>query len=295
MASFDIYNAVTERIIRQLEAGCIPWEKPWTGVQSGAVSGATGKPYSLLNQMLLSRPGAYFTFNQIQKMGGTVRKGEKSSMIVFWKQIPIKEENPATGQNTERLIPMLKYYNVFHVSQCDGIPPDVSVIEDHGPETDQAADSIISEYLNRSGVKLEYQKGDKAFYSPSTDRVVLPLREQFQDMAEYYSTAFHELTHSTGHSSRLNRLTGKAFFGNEEYSKEELTAEIGAAALLNHCGIETGRSFRNSAAYIQSWLKVLRNDKRMIVTASGAASKAFDCITTATPKEIYIWEASYFI
>jgi antirestriction protein ArdC len=98
-------------------------------------------------------------------------------------------------------------------------------------------------------------------------------------MAEYYSTAFHELTHSTGHSSRLDRISRRAFFGNEDYSREELVAEIGAAALLNHCGIETADSFKNSAAYIQSWLAVLKNDKRMIVTASGAASRAFEYIT----------------
>ena len=281
MATFDVYSTVTERIIQQLEAGCIPWEKPWAGVQSGAISGATGRPYSLLNQMLLSKPGAYYTFNQIQKMGGTVRKGEKSSMVVFWKQIPIKEEDPATGQQAERMIPMLRYYNVFHISQCDGIAPATVVIESRKPDTDLTADTIISGYLNRSGVKLDHRQGDEAFYSPIPDRVVVPLREQFHDKAEYYSTVFHELAHSTGHASRLNRLTGRAFFGNEEYSKEELTAEIGAAALLNHCGIETKRSFRNSAAYIQSWLNVLQNDKRMIVTASGAAAKAFDYITTA--------------
>jgi antirestriction protein ArdC len=98
-------------------------------------------------------------------------------------------------------------------------------------------------------------------------------------MAEYYSTAFHELTHSTGHSSRLDRISRRAFFGSEDYSREELVAEIGAAALLNHCGIETGSSFKNSAAYIQSWLRALRNDKKMIVTASGAAAKAFELIT----------------
>lgn len=276
--AFDIYTAVTDRIIAQLEQGIIPWNKPWTGIQSGAVSGTTGKPYSLLNQMLLGKPGEWYTWNQIQKLGGKVRKGEKSSMVVFWKQMPIKEEDPATGEKVERLVPMLKYFNVFHVDQCEGIEAKTIEPEAHDPATDNGADAIIADYLQRSGVKLEHRKGDEAFYRPADDRVVLPLREQFQDMAEYYSTAFHELTHSTGHRSRLNRLTGKAFFGNEEYSREELVAEIGAAALMNHCGVETGSSFRNSTAYIQSWLRALRNDKRMIVSASGAAAKAFDLI-----------------
>ena len=277
--AFDIYSAVTDRIIEQLENGIIPWHKPWTGIASGAISGTTGKPYSLLNQMLLGKPGEWYTYNQIQKLGGRVRKGEKSSMVVFWKQTPIKEEDPATGETVERMIPMLKYFNVFHFDQTEGIERKTIDPEAIDPATDSAADAIIADYIQRSGVKLEHRKGDEAFYSPSADRVVLPLREQFQSMAEYYSTAFHELTHSTGHSSRLDRISRRAFFGNEEYSREELVAEIGAAALLNHCGIETGSSFRNSAAYIQSWLRVLRNDKKLIVSASGAAAKAFDLIT----------------
>ena len=115
-------------------------------------------------------------------------------------------------------------------------------------------------------------------YRPSTDEVVLPIRKQFMSTTEYYSTVFHELTHSTGHASRLNRLTQAAFFGSEDYSKEELVAEIGAAALVNHVGLETSNSIRNSAAYIQNWLKVLRDDKRFIVSASGRAEKAVNLI-----------------
>ena len=277
--AFDIYQAVTDRILAQLEQGVIPWHKPWTGIQSGAISGTTGKPYSLLNQMLLGKPGEWYTFNQIQKLGGKIRKGEKSSMVVFWKQCPIKEEDPATGEKVERMIPMLKYFNVFHIDQTEGITAKVIDSEAIDPATDSAVDAIIADYLQRSGVQLEHRTGDEAYYSPSRDKVVLPLREQFQEMAEYYSTAFHELTHSTGHSSRLDRISRRAFFGSEDYSREELVAEIGAAALLNHCGIETGSSFKNSTAYIQSWLRALRNDKKMIVSASGAAAKAFELIT----------------
>lgn len=127
-------------------------------------------------------------------------------------------------------------------------------------------------------MKLLHQEGDRAFYRPSTDEVVLPIRKQFMSTAEYYSTVFHELTHSTGHASRLNRLTQAAFFGSEDYSKEELVAEIGAAALVNHVGLETSNSIRNSAAYIQNWLQVLRDDKRFIVSASGKAEKAVNLI-----------------
>lgn len=276
--AFDIFAAVTDRIITQLEAGCIPWNKPWGGVAGGAISGTTGKPYSLLNQMLLRKPGLYFTFNQIQNLGGHVRKGEKSQMVVFWKQIPTKEQDGQTGEQQEKLIPMLRYYNVFHQDQIDGLKI-VPAEEPKKPTAFPQADDIISNYISRSGVKLEHRIGDEAYYSPVSDRVVLPMMEQFHSSAEYYSTAFHELTHSTGHKSRLDRLRSTAHFGNESYSKEELVAEIGAAALMNHAGLENASTLRNSAAYIQSWLKALRNDKRLIVTASGAASKAFEYIT----------------
>lgn len=277
--AFDIYAAVTDRIIAQLEQGIIPWNKPWTGTQSGPVSGATGKPYSLLNQMLLGKSGEWYTWNQIQKLGGKVRKGEHSSMVVFWKQVPIKETNPDTGKEEQFFVPMLKYFNVFHVDQIDGIEPKTIHPEAMDLASDEAAEAIIQDYTTRCGVTLEHIRGDEAFYAPGSDRVQLPLREQFPRMAEYYSTAFHELTHSTGHPSRLDRISRKAFFGNEEYSKEELVAEIGAASLLNYVGIETDASFRNSAAYIQSWLRALKGDKKMIVTAAGAADKAFQLIT----------------
>lgn len=280
--AFDIYAAVTDRIVQQLEKGVVPWRKPWTGVRSGAISGATGKPYSLLNQMLLAKAGEWYTWNQIQALGGKVRKGEKSSMVVFWKQTPVKDEDPATGEQIERMIPVLKYFNVFHIDQLEGIEAKTIDPEEFDPATDTAADAIIADYLHRSGVTLEHRQGDEAYYSPAVDRVVLPLREQFASMAEYYSTAFHELTHSTGHSRRLDRISRRAFFGNEDYSREELVAEIGAAALLNHCGIETADSFKNSAAYIQSWLRALRNDKKLIVSAAGAAAKAFELITGTT-------------
>ena len=274
--AFDIYSAVTDRIIQQMEQGILPWAKPWGGIAGGAYSGATGKPYSMLNQMLLSKPGAYYTFSQIRKQGGSVRKGAKSQMVVFWKQIPVKEHDSQTGEARESLIPMLRYYNVFHIDQCEGISS--TNVSQEQPHTDEDADNIIRAYLDRSGVKLIQRISDEAYYSPSRDCVVLPLPEQFKSVEERYSTAFHELAHSTGHQSRLDRLKATARFGNESYSKEELVAEITATALMNYTGLETKGTFRNSAAYIQNWLSALRNDKRLIVSASGAASKAFDYI-----------------
>lgn len=273
----DVYQEVTDRIVAQLEQGVIPWHKPW--IISGkacAISRSTGKPYSLLNQMILGRPGEYATFSQIQKEGSKIRKGAKAQMVVFWKWIEKEdEENPGEMKK----IPFLKYFNVFHIDDCEGFKPkhDTTAAA-QSLQPDEAAGAIITDYLNRSGVKLIHQEGDRAYYRPSADTVTLPLLAQFKELAEYYSTAFHELTHSTGHSSRLNRLSKVACFGSEDYSKEELVAEIGAAALVNHAGLETSSSFRNSAAYVQSWLKALQNDKRLIVSAAGQAEKACNLI-----------------
>ena len=267
----DIYSEVTTRIIAQMEEGIIPWQKPWVA-NGKAISRSTGKPYSLLNQMLLGRPGEYLTFKQCQEAGGKVKKGEKASMVVFWKFI--EQEDEETGEKKE--VPFLRYYNVFHIDQCEGITAKhtTETAFPDGAATLEAAQEIIYDYLGREGVKLSHEEGDRAFYRPATDEVVLPIRKQFISTAEYYSTVFHELTHSTGHAKRLNRLSKPSFFGTEDYSKEELVAEIGAATLVNHVGLETSTSFRNNAAYIQNWLKVLRDDKRFIVSAAGKAEKA---------------------
>ena len=271
----DIYKEVTDRIMAQLENGIIPWQKPW--IASGnAISHVTGYSYSLLNQMLLGRPGEYLTFKQCQDAGGKVRKGEKSQMVVFWKWIETKDEE--TGEVKE--VPFLRYYNVFHIDQCEGVAAKhtAETAFPDGTAADDAAQTIIDDYLLREKVSLSHQEGDRAFYRPGTDEIVLPLMKQFRSTAEYYSTAFHEITHSTGHEKRLNRLTRAAFFGTEDYSKEELVAEIGAATLVNHCGIETSSSFRNNAAYVQNWLSVLKDDKRFIVSAAGKAEKAVNLI-----------------
>ena len=297
----DIYAEVTARIIDQMENGIIPWEKPWIACGK-AVSHATGKAYSLLNQMLLGRPGEYLTFKQCQEAGGRVRKGEKAHMVVFWKWIEQEDEETGDSEGAQATsgediypqprscdakrgsrskgVPFLRYYNVFHIDQCEGVTAKHTseVRFPDGAETLEAAQEVIYDYLSREGVKLSHSEGDRAFYRPATDEVVLPIRKQFVSTAEYYSTVFHELTHSTGHPSRLNRLNLPSFFGTEDYSKEELVAEIGAAALVNHVGLETDHSFRNSAAYVQNWLQVLKDDKRFIVSAAGKAEMAVNLI-----------------
>ena len=269
----DIYAEITGRIIDQMEQGIIPWERPWIG-SNAAISYATGKPYSLLNQMLLGEPGEYLTYKQCIQAGGHVRKGEKSRMVVFWKWL--QQEDEETGEIRE--IPYLRYYNVFHISQCENITPRYIISSCRPVAADSNADAIISAYLKTSGVRLCHQDIGRAFYRPLDDSITLPKQSQFKNASAYYSTAFHELIHSTGHASRLNRIDSTAHFGNEEYSKEELVAEIGAAALVNHTGLETADSFRNNAAYVQNWLQVLKNDKRFIVSASGRAEKAVNLI-----------------
>ena len=292
----NIYQEITDRIIAELEKGIIPWHKPWTGVKSGAISYATGKPYSLMNQFLL-KPGEYATFKQVAEKGGHVKKGAKAKMVVFWKILhrDKKDESGtiitgADGKPMQETIPMLRFYNVFNVVEdCEGIKPRW---QDKLPETPaqplEDAQKALDDYLAREHVGFENKRQNRAYYSPSMDCIVLPLMEQFPDSAEYYSTAFHEATHSTGHKSRLNRFTESAVdaaFGSESYSKEELVAEIGSACILNALGIETAGTFKNSAAYIQNWLKVLRNDNRMIVSAASRAEKAVKLILNITDKE----------
>ena len=288
----DIYSEVTNAIIAELENGIIPWHKPWCGVRSGAISHATGKAYSLLNQFML-KPGEYLTFNQVKKEGGKVKKGAKARMVVFWKVITKQKTDDngqpvtnAEGQPIMEHLPFLRYFNVFHIDDCEGIEPKwKDKLPSPNAQPIETAEATLADYVKRSGVGFENVKQDKAYYSPSSDRIVLPLVEQFPEIAEYYSTAFHEATHSTGHKSRLNRFTGDAaaaMFGSANYSKEELVAELGSACIMHDLGIETKGAFKNSAAYIQNWLQVLRNDKRMIVNAASKADKAARMILNIT-------------
>lgn len=272
----DIYQMVTDRIIAQLENGIIPWKKPWTGVSplnGGAFNRVTKKSYSILNQMLLGEGGEYATFKQWSALGGKIRKGEKQKVVVFWKIIH-KEVEDKEGNKKMVGIPFLQYYGVFHISQVDGVEPlNLDELEEVDPIPE--ADEIITSYVDREGINYQEIASNEAYYSPLDDRVVVPMKSQFQNANEFYSTAFHELTHSTGHKSRLDRIhIGVAAFGSEEYSKEELVAELGAAGMLNLLGIEIPETFKNSTAYIQSWIRALRNDKKMIVMASSKAEKA---------------------
>lgn len=286
---FDIYEKITNRITEQLEKGVIPWRKPWkvSGIQikgandlrKVAFNRITKTAYSPLNQMLLENAGEYATFKQWHDEGGFIKKGAKAEMVVFWK---IYQEKKTDKDGNEIIvnIPILKYYQVFHISQIENVKPleDKDVIGNNEIkfDSDEQAEQIIEEYKTRENIAIEFY-GNRAYYSPAEDFIRLPEKFKFgKKKAEFYSTAFHEITHSTGAEHRLGRLkeNGFAFFGNENYSKEELVAEIGAAGMLSILNIETENSFTNSTAYIQSWLKVLNNDKKLIVSASSKAEKA---------------------
>lgn len=275
---------ITEKIIAQLSEGVIPWKKPWFGIQSGAKSYSTGKPYSLLNQLILLKPGYYITYNQALKVGGHVKKGAKSSQIYFWNVLHKTETDKDSGEKKDVAIPVLKAYSVFHVDDCENIPE-----KDKLPTAEfdpiESAENVFNEYIKREHIGFENVVGDSAFYSPSRDSITLPLKEQFAQRAEYYSTLYHEAAHSTGAKNRLNRFEPNSFFGSEPYSKEELVAEISAAVSLNELGIGTTKSENNSIAYCQSWLKVLQNDPKFIVSAASKAEKAVKMIFGETESE----------
>lgn len=290
MSNNNVYQMVTDRIVAQLEQGLIPWRKPWTGVgleDGGAINYVTRKPYSMLNQMLLGREGEYLTFNQIKERGGNIKKGSKAGIVVFFSnrkytKQQVTNENGETETQTviqEYLAPILKYYNVFHIDDCEGIESKIKV--DEKPESKlspiESAEKVINDYVAREESLTFYNNkpSDKAYYSPGSDSVHVPMLSQYEIAEEYYSTTFHELTHSTMTEKRCNRKQEKlAAFGSEDYSREELVAEIGSAMLCRAVSIDCDKAFKNSVAYIQGWLKRLKNDNKMIVWASSRAEKA---------------------
>ena len=275
----DVYQIVTERILNALTLGEVPWHKPWCSVTGGAFNRVTGRPYSLLNQMLLTRSGEYASIKQWTKLGGRLRQGEKSEIVVFWKWPEKKVENTG-GEVEEKSVerkdkPILRYYHVFHVSQIDGVSPvDINThLYDSRPI--DRAEKLFDDYCTREGIEVECELTNEAYYSPIKDIIHIPDIRQYKYAEEYYSTAFHEVVHSTGRMGRLERKGLQTVaFGSETYSKEELIAEIGCACLLNHLGIETDHSFRNSTGYIQGWLNSLQKDRKLVVIAASQAEKA---------------------
>ena len=274
----DIYQEITDRIIEKLEAGIIPWRKPW--VDGMPINYVSRNEYSGVNLLLLPQSGEWLTFLQAKQAGGGIKKGEKGTTIVKYGTYEKKDDNAADDEERE-IKRYLKTYSVFHISQCEGIesklPASGIINPDINPN--EEAEKTLQAYVKREKIKLELLDDSQgAYYNPTRDLIRMPSREKFNSNADFYSVAFHESAHSTGHKSRLDRISKHAAFGSGEYSKEELVAEIAASYLNNVHGLETKSSFDNTAAYIRSWVKKFMDDKKMIVQAAAAAQKAANFI-----------------
>lgn len=289
------YQRVTDKILKALEAGVVPWERPWDTSGGVPTSLASKKAYRGLNFMLLMMEGRtspyWLTYRKAKELGGTIKKGEKSSFVTFFKMFKADKDrdgNPVP-EDKQKLIPYLKADAVFNLEQTEGIDPDKLPVDAFGETSEdlnewnpkKLAEDLIREAVAGKLVpKINHDGGNRAFYRPSTDSVHLPKREQFKTGEGYYKTAMHELVHATGHSTRLDRKLDSAPkpFGSADYSREELVAELGACFLLSDCKMGK-ESFDNSASYIESWSKKLKADKKLFATASAQASKAHQWIT----------------
>ncbi len=285
MAKKSVYDIVTERILEKLEAGTVPWRKPWSagGCPKNLVS---GKEYRGVNVWLLGSQDFsspyWVTFKQAKQLGGTVRKGERSTPCIFWKFLNRDTENPATGEITTKQIPLVRYYSVFNVEQCDGISHKRLEAETEEPapfSPIETAEAIVAGYADAPSITEDGRAS--AYYRPATDSIHMPKRETFDSEEQFYATLFHEMGHSTGHEARLARpgVTSPTRYGSHEYSQEELVAEMGAAFLLAEAGIDSEALVDNSAAYVASWLKALKNDPKLVVLAGAQAQRAVDHIT----------------
>lgn len=267
-----IYSMVTDRILEMLNQGNIPWHKPWkTGYPKNMIS---KKEYQGINHFLLScapySSPLWLTYNQAKEKGGNIRKGEKGFPVIFWKQIPVEKDG------VKKTIPFLRYSTVFNLEQTEGIeiPENEKVNNDFSPI--EKAENIVSEMPLKPLMKNE---GNRAFYSPATDSITVPVKETFDSPEFYYSVLFHEMAHATGHSSRLCRegVTNTNFFGSHEYSKEELVAEFTASFLCGVAHIEK-ETMSNSAAYIDGWAKKIKSDHKLVIEAASKAQKAANFI-----------------
>ena len=283
----NVYQLVTERIIERLEAGVVPWHRPWasTGRPKNLIS---GREYHGVNIFLLSSMDYdspyWLTWHQLKRLGGYVRKGAKACPVVFWKRYDREtDEVDEDGNLVVKTRAFLRYFSVFNTTQCEGIAKHVP--EPELPSRDfspvQEAEIVVSGMPQRPTVE---HGRSQASYVPATDTVRMPRRTRFASAEGYYATLFHELSHATGHTTRLDRegITAVAAFGSDRYSEEELIAEMGAAFLCGHVGIDTA-TIDNSAAYIHHWLLKLRDDRRLVVHAAAQAQKAADFILAVSP------------
>ena len=285
--NIDVYQIVTNRIITLLEQGTIPWQKPW--IEPGIPMNLLSKrPYRGINLWLLLslnyERNLFLTWDQLKKIGGSVKQGEHGHVVVFWKTL--KKNADMEEEERKKNIPLLRYYKVFNIEQCKDIPENlVELKTERHQEHDRLlqCEQIIERMPSRPDIK---HKEQKAFYDIERDYINMPRKKSFKTIESYNCTLFYELVHCTGHKKRLNRpsFNEMAKFESEQYSIEELVAEMGAAYLCSLTGIGH-RVIENSAAYIAEWLKKLMNDKKFIIRAAGNAQKAVDYILNVKSQE----------
>jgi len=282
----SVYEIVTEKIIKQLESGVAPWRKPWTCHTPANL--LTQREYRGLNVFTLASQGFpsrfWLTFNQATKLGGRIRKGERSSPVIFWNIGDERETTTQDGTKETSRPFLLRYYSVFNLSQAEGIDIPASLLQETRTNNPiETCEQLVTNMPNSPA----FEQSDKAWYSPSNDVVGMPARGLFHSSEEYYATEFHELAHSTGHAKRLHRenFDNPVSFGSESYSKEELIAEMTSAMLCGIAGIEQ-RILENSAAYLKTWIARLKSDSRLLVSAASHAQKAGDFIQGKVPHQL---------
>lgn len=288
---FDIYQVVTDQILEALDRGTIPWRKDWQGnsMFDMPINLDSRKHYRGINVLLLQLSAMksgysspyWVTYKQAQKVKGVIRKGEKSTLIVYWNWIKKDtHEVDADGEKIFDKFAMLRYYRVFNVEQGtfpNGILPEPKEVAEELKESN--VKNIVIEMPNKPHVL--HNEGDRASYNPGLDVITMPNHDLFNSPEAYYSTIFHELAHSTGHKLRLNRkdFTG---FGTEDYGKEELVAEITSSFLCSIAGIDDPRVIENQEAYIANWKKKISGDRKLVVNAAAQAQRAADYILGTT-------------
>jgi len=280
----DVYTRITNKIVGDLEAGIRPWMKPWSVEHAaGRITRPlrhTGEPYSGVNVIMLWMEAEargftapiWMTFRQAKEIGAHVRKGEKGSLVVYANKIIRSDTDAETGDEIERAIPFMKGYTVFNVEQIEGLPAHFHAAA--SPPTIDEGQRIAAaeDFMVATGARVGHG-GDRAYYSPAEDRIQMPPFPFFRDPESYYATLLHEATHWTRHQSRLAREFGRKRWGDEGYAMEELVAEISSAFLCADLGL-TPEVREDHAAYIDSWLTVLKGDRRAIFTAAGHAQRA---------------------
>lgn len=284
----DSYTIVNDRILEAIDAGIVPWKRPWTARGGSQHQNPSSRhTYRGINVLLLSvhqllhevYSPFWMTWNQIQEAGGQVRKGAKSARITFTKSCPARSTED--DDETERHYRFLKTYRVFNLDQVDGIDvpqPDEPESSPEPPPLVEAAEALLAAF--EDGPELQFRDQPRAFYVPARDTVTLPFLESFDSTHGYYQTLFHELGHSTGHPRRLNRPNFRDGVvvrpGGKKYAREELVAEISASYLCAHVGVEP--DYQNVAAYLESWRRRISDDPGLLVHAASQAARAADWI-----------------